>query len=113
LTIAKSDRESRKAAVERLRAQSWVRECGVTFEDADGDILTEDSFDALLSAAALLRCALEGTPLGWSGADPFEGGILALDSLNLALPEQALRSRSRAVRRPRRTSAYTTRQRRK
>lgn len=67
---------------------------------------------ALLSAAALLRCVLERTPLGWSGADPFEGGILALDSLNLALPEQALRSRARPVRRGTSASAYTTRQRR-
>src|SRR5687767_10543632 len=105
LSIPKSDRESRKGAIERLKAMEWVHTEGVTFEDADPDALTEDSFDALLSAAALLRCALEGTPLGWSKADPFEGGILALDSLNLSLPEAHLRRRAERRPPPRRARA--------
>ena len=91
LSVAKSDRKARRAAIESLLAQGWVREHAVRFEDADPDAITEDAFDALMSAAGALRCVLEGTPLGYSGADPFEGGILALDSLNLSLPERTLR----------------------
>lgn len=91
LSIAKGDARCRRAAVESLLAQDWVRDHGVRFEDADPLTISEDSFDALLSAAALLRCVIEGTPLGWSKSDAFEGGILGLDSLNLSLPERTFR----------------------
>jgi len=91
LSIAKGDPRCRHAAIDSLRTQDWVRECGVRFEDVEPETLTEDSFDALLSAAGALRCVLEGTPLGWSGSDAFEGGILGLDSLNLSLPERTFR----------------------
>ncbi len=92
LRVDKSDRTTRRAAVESLLDQEWVGRFGVRFEDADADMLSEDAFDALLSAAGALRCVLEGTPLGYAAADPFEGGILGLDSLNLALPERVFRS---------------------
>jgi diadenosine tetraphosphate (Ap4A) HIT family hydrolase len=91
LSIAKGDPRCRRAATESLLAQDWVRENRVRFEDAEPETITEDSFDALLSAAALLRCVLEGAPLGWSGSDAFEGGIVGLDSLNLSLPERTFR----------------------
>jgi diadenosine tetraphosphate (Ap4A) HIT family hydrolase len=91
LSIAKGDARCRAAAIESLLAQDWVRQHRVRFEDAEPETITEDSFDALLSAAGLLRCVLEGTPLGWSGSDAFEGGILGLDSLNLSLPERTFR----------------------
>jgi diadenosine tetraphosphate (Ap4A) HIT family hydrolase len=101
LSIAKSDAKCRRAAIERLLAQDWVREQEVRFEDADPDTITEDAFDALLSAAGALRCVLEGTPLGWSGSDAFEGGILGLDSLNLSLPERTFRCGSTTERKSR------------
>jgi diadenosine tetraphosphate (Ap4A) HIT family hydrolase len=91
LSIAKGDARCRRAAMESLLAQDWVRQNNVRFEDAEPETITEDSFDALLSAAGLLRCVLEDAPLGWSGSDAFEGGILALDSLNLSLPERTFR----------------------
>ena len=91
LSIAKGDRRCRRAAIEALLAQDWVRQNGVRFEDAEPEAITEDPFDALLSAAGALRCVLEGTPLGWAGSDPFEGGIVGLDSLNLSLPERTFR----------------------
>jgi diadenosine tetraphosphate (Ap4A) HIT family hydrolase len=91
LSIAKGDRKCRRVAIDSLLAQDWVREHGVRFEDVEPETITEDSFDALLSAAGALRCVLEGTPLGWSGSDAFEGGILGLDSLNLSLPERTFR----------------------
>jgi diadenosine tetraphosphate (Ap4A) HIT family hydrolase len=92
LSVAKGDRKCRRTAIDSLMAQDWVREHGVRFEDVEAETITEDAFDALLSAAGLLRCVLDGTPLGWSGSDPFEGGILGLDSLNLSLPERTFRS---------------------
>ena len=91
LSIAKGDPRCRRAAVESLLAQDWVIEHGVRIDDADPETISEDSFDALLSAAGLLRCVLDGEPLGWSGSDAFEGGILGLDSLNLSLPERTFR----------------------
>ena len=91
LSIAKGERECRRAAIESLLAQDWVRQHGVHFEDAAPETITEDSFDALLSAAGALRCVLDGTPLGWSGSDTFEGGMLGLDSINLSLPERTFR----------------------
>lgn len=91
LSIAKGDPKCRRAAIDSLLAQDWVQQNGVRFEDVEPGTTSEDSFDALLSAAGLLRCVLEGTPLGWSGSDIFEGGILGLDSLNLSLPERTFR----------------------
>jgi diadenosine tetraphosphate (Ap4A) HIT family hydrolase len=105
LSIAKGERECRRTAIASLRAQDWVREYGVRFEDVDPDTITEDEFDALLSAAGALRCVLDGTPLGWSGSDAFEGGILGLDSLNLSLPERTFRCGPNVERQPRRRSA--------
>ena len=101
LKLAKSEPRCRHAAIARLIAQPWVRASGVRFEDAAPETMTEDSFDALVSAAALLRCALEGRPLGWSGADAFEGGILALDNLDFTRPERVFRYAPPAPRRAR------------
>lgn len=101
MKLAKSEPKCRHAAIARLLAQRWVRECGVQFEDAEPETMTEDAFDALVSAAALLRCVLEGAPLGWSGADVFEGGILALDNLDLTAPERVFRYAPPAPRRNR------------
>ena len=101
MKLAKSEAKCRHAAIARLVAQPWVREAGVRFEDAEPETMTEDSFDALVSAAALLRCALDGKPLGWSGADAFEGGILALENLDLTVPETIFRYAPPAPRRNR------------
>jgi len=91
LSVAKTDPGCRRAAIECLLDHDWVRRHGVTFADADPDSLTEDACDALLSAAGALRCVLEGTPLGGKGADPFEGGILGLESVDLSRPERTFR----------------------
>ncbi len=101
LSVAKSDPKCRRAAIGSLLAQDWVREFRVRFEDAEPETITEDSFDALVSAAAALRCVLEGTPLGWSRSDAFEGGILGLDSLDLSLPERTFRCAANEDRRAR------------
>jgi hypothetical protein len=71
-----------------LLAQPWVKQFGVDIRNVQEALLSEDDFDALMSAAALLRCVLEGTSVESAHADPLEGGILASESLNLALPAQ-------------------------
>ena len=73
-----------------LEQAEWVRQHGVVLGGLDWARRREDGFDALLSAAALLRCVLEGTPLDSAGTHPMEGGILGTESLNLKLRERRL-----------------------
>jgi len=56
----------------------------------------EDDFDALMTAAALLRCELEGIPLHrpCGGRNLAEGGILATGSVNLDLRARTFDTRS-------------------
>jgi hypothetical protein len=89
LALAKTDHSCRVAALRALKDQPWIREQGVRLQDLHRAELNEDAFDALMSAAGLMRCLLEDTPLG-STTDPFEGGILGLDSLNLTLAERTM-----------------------
>jgi hypothetical protein len=89
LALAKTDPSCRAAAIRALHGQPWVQAYGVRLLDLDRAEGNEDAFDAMMSAAGLLRCVLEDTPLG-STTDPFEGGILGLDSLNLNLAERTL-----------------------
>ena len=88
LKIDKGRACCRAAAASKGLASAWVRDHGVKIEDVDPETIDEDAFDAMMSASALLRCAIEGSSLGYSNADRFEGGILGLDSLNLCLPER-------------------------
>ena len=63
LRIAKTHREVRQAALADLQSHPWLRKHGVRLNDIDAAANSEDAFDALLTAAGLLRCVLEGTPL--------------------------------------------------
>lgn len=91
LVVAKTDAGVRRAAVASLRAASWVRSLGVTLENLVEAEASEDDFDACVTAAALLRCILDGSPLCSSQLDfaLSEGGILGTGSVNLQLPQQA------------------------
>jgi hypothetical protein len=88
LAINKGNTCCRETAARDLLGADWVKRHGVSIADTSGARADENAFDAMTSAAAALRCVLEGTPLGYAKADPFEGGILALDSLDLELPER-------------------------
>lgn len=92
LKIAKTDEGCRRAALRELLGSKWMREEEVvlTPEDVESAAVSEDAFDALITAAALLRCALDGTPLSQPALeDPeAEGGILCTGGINLALPER-------------------------
>jgi hypothetical protein len=94
LILAKTKKETRRAAVEVLRSREWVRDQGVTIENLVEAEVNEDDFDALMTAAALLRCELEGIPLHRSGggSDRAEGGILGTGSVNLHLGARTFHS---------------------
>lgn len=82
LAIAKTKKDVRVRALEALRGAAWVREGRVDLQDLDAARAGEDAFDALLSAAGLLRQALDGQPLARAGAGDTiaEGGILGITS---------------------------------
>jgi hypothetical protein len=90
LVVAKADAGVRREAVAALRAASWVRWLRVTFENLAEAEANEDDFDACMTAAALLRCVLDGSPLCPPQLESAssEGGMLGTGSVNLRLPHQ-------------------------
>jgi len=84
MPLAKTSREVRDRAVDALVASAWVRDHDVALRDLDLARGDEDHFDAMMSAAAMLRCALGPHPLETATVDPIEGGILGLPSVQLA-----------------------------
>ena len=86
LRLAKTQQRARETALAALLQRPWVKNHGVTIDDCDDAVASEDVFDALLTASAFLRCALEGRSVGGPAAFA-EGGILLTGAVNLALPE--------------------------
>jgi hypothetical protein len=89
LRIAKTRAETRHAAIKCLLSQPWIASNGVELRDTDAALIDENQFDALVTAAGLLRLVIEGEPL-FSPAfvDPVaEGGILGTSTINFDLPE--------------------------
>ncbi len=93
LRLAKTDPKVRRSAIMALQNASWVQRHGVVLEDLDNARANEDDFDACITAAALLRCVLEGLPLSPAHLDApaAEGGMLGTGSVNLALREKTWR----------------------
>lgn len=91
LVVAKTDAGVRREAMAALRAASWVRRLRVKFENVAEAEANEDDFDACVTAAALLRCVLDGSPLCPPQLESAasEGGMLGTGSVNLGLPQQA------------------------
>jgi hypothetical protein len=93
LSIAKTDAMTRLAAIKTLKKAEWIRTSEVALEDLEDACDGEDDFDACLTAAALLRCALENLPMHARLESPrVEGGILGTGSINLELRERQFRS---------------------
>ena len=67
----KTDREWRNNACNRLESAAWVRGHGVDLGGLQRARANDDDFDALFTAAAALRCLLEGRAL-WR-ADRVDG----------------------------------------
>ncbi|MDE2851454.1 MAG: hypothetical protein OXP74_12690 [Acidobacteriota bacterium] len=61
--VAKTKQQPRNDACNLLAASKWVTTYGVNLGDLDSARNDEDDFDALFTAAAVLRCALEHTSL--------------------------------------------------
>ncbi len=95
MRLAKTDRPTRERAIDRLLATRWTRSSGVAFEDLAHARASEDEFDAMITAAALLRCVVEGLPLHAAPIPlpAIEGAILGTGSVDLSLPEVAFGSR--------------------
>ena len=79
--LAKTDAATRSTATLCLLSSEWVRRENVQIRVADPATIDEDNFDAMISAAGLLRCVLEGRALERAGTDGVEGDILALAAL--------------------------------
>jgi hypothetical protein len=90
LIVAKTEAGVRRKAIASLRAAGWVRWLRVTLENLAEAEANEDDFDACVTAAALLRCVLDGSPLYPSRLESAasEGGMLGTGSVNLLLPKQ-------------------------
>ena len=86
VAIGKTREAAREAALERLVGADWVARHRVKLRDLDAARRNEDDFDALLSAAALMRLVLDRAPLeGADWVDPrAEGGVLGAASLELS-----------------------------
>ena len=89
LRMSKTMAETRNAAMECLMSRSWIEWYCVTLKNTSAALADENSFDALLMAAGLLRVLLDDELL-FSPAfeDPVaEGGILGTGTINFDLPE--------------------------
>jgi hypothetical protein len=82
LSLAKNKFNVRRTAIDQLAGAGWVREHAVRLGDLEPALDSADAFDALLTAAALLRCTLEETPFSRANLeDAVEGGILGCGSI--------------------------------
>src|SRR5271157_5335753 len=83
----------RDRAIEHLREAIWVKASGARVYDTESARDNEDDFDALFTAAALLRCLIEDLPLYASPlhAPAIEGAILGTGSIDLTLPEKTFK----------------------
>ena len=61
--VGKTRYQARNDACNRLSDATWVKAYGATISDLEQARADEDDFDALFTAAAVLRCVLEDTPL--------------------------------------------------
>ena len=73
--IAKTKELARRQALDALGARA------IDVRDAERALASEDDFDAMISAVALLRMVREGVPLERGGACAIEGDILGLAAL--------------------------------
>jgi hypothetical protein len=86
LMVAKNKPEQRQLAINRLTSSTWVKSQAVTLENIDEALASDDDFDALISAAGLLRCVLESRPLDEPQTDDpvCEGGVLLTSAVDFS-----------------------------
>jgi 8-oxo-dGTP pyrophosphatase MutT (NUDIX family) len=77
-SLGKTRAAVRSDAIALLQRARWRREIGLRLRDLDAARASEDDFDALFLATALVRLHVEGRPLAHWLVDPVaEGGTLA------------------------------------
>lgn len=84
LKVPKRKDECRATVLALLREADWVRNSRITLPDLSPAQNSEDDFDALLTVAGQLRCALEERPLDDFGMDDpeAEGGMLLTSAVD-------------------------------
>lgn len=92
LNVAKTKPTQRQLAIEMFAGSTWVDDLSVTLENLDDAQESEDDFDALISAASLLRCVLEDRTLDEPETDDpvCEGGILLTSAVDFSSKRQRL-----------------------
>jgi hypothetical protein len=87
--LSKTHAKARHEAIDYLLCRPWITNNLVTVCDTDDALADENQFDALVTAAGLLRLLLEGEALSSRAfEDPVaEGGILGTGTINFDLPE--------------------------
>lgn len=92
LSVRKAVCTQRIQALKKLQIAEWAKERGVHFGNVDEAICSDDDFDALITAAALLRLVCDGEslePEGLTDAERnAEGSMLGVGSVNLQLKEK-------------------------
>jgi hypothetical protein len=89
IRVSKTAAAIRETIVKHLTSRPWIARHGVTLQDTAAALADENAFDALLTAAGLLRLLLDGEPLSSPEfEDPVaEGGILGTGAINFDLAE--------------------------
>ncbi len=98
--VSKVILESRIVATDALLATSWFRSSKILLDEENVALAksNEDDFDAMISAAALLRCVLEKRSLERPLESVVEGGMLGMGLLDFTRPTARARA-PRAARR--------------
>ncbi len=83
MSIAKTRQHAREDALARLMQTDWLETHKVQIQDAEPAIANEDDFDALVSAAALLRLVMDKAPVESLVPQGLtvEGGVLGSASI--------------------------------
>ena len=89
-SVAKTHKSARQEVLERLRNAAWIARERVAIEGFDAALGNEDDFDALLSAAALMRIFLENAPLEIPDTPDamIEGSVLGAASLTTSAAQR-------------------------
>ena len=96
LIVSKTQQQQREKACERLKTANWVTSNQIDLGELDALKKNEDDFDAHLTAAAVMRCVVEGEPLtsqDWID-EIAEGSMLLVGTVDPTLKGRNLTTRS-------------------
>ena len=97
--VGKTRHEPRNEMCNRLSEAAWVKTYGAKIGDLDRARANEDDFDALFTAAAVLRCALEHVPLTTPDRVDHvaEGAMLLAGPVDPTLPSRSISKSDKAA----------------